>query len=357
MNENFNDEISLRQIAYKVKFICGYLLSKWKLLLLVGGIAGGLGFLNASSKKPVFTASISFVLEDEKAGGGGLSGALGLASQFGLDMGSGVGSMFGSSNLIELMKSRNLVEKTLLSPITLNNNIISFADFYIQFSGFRNKWNSIPRLKNISFLPNSDRAGFSLQQDSILGIIYNNLIVHNLTISQKDKKVSIINLNVVCTNEIFSKSFAESLVNEVSEFYIETKSKRSKISVSMLEKQTDSIRRELNSAMNGVAIANDNTYNLNPALNLKRVPSLRRQVDVQANTAILTELVKNLELARMTLRRETPLIQVIDRPILPLKKVKSSRLFQTTIWGVVGIVIVALLLLVALWWRNLMSKG
>jgi uncharacterized protein involved in exopolysaccharide biosynthesis len=48
-------------------------------------------------------------------------------------------------------------------------------------------------------------------------------------------------------------------------------------------------------------------------------------VDVQANTAILTELVKQTELAKVTLRKETPLIQVIDRPILPLKKEKFGK--------------------------------
>lgn len=88
----------------------------------------------------------------------------------------------------------------------------------------------------------------------------------------------------------------------------------------ILEHQTDSIRAELNSAITGVAVANDNTFMLNPSLNVRRAPSARRQVDVQANTAILTELVKQTELAKVTLRKETPLIQVIDRPILPLKK-------------------------------------
>jgi hypothetical protein len=34
----------------------------------------------------------------------------------------------------------------------------------------------------------------------------------------------------------------------------------------------------------GVAVANDNTFGLN--LNVKPAPSARRQVDVQANTAI-----------------------------------------------------------------------
>ena len=85
------------------------------------------------------------------------------------------------------------------------------------------------------------------------------------------------------------------------------------------------IRGELNGAITGVAVSNDNTFGLNPSLNVRRVPSARRQVDVQANTAILTELVKQTELAKVTLRRETPLIQVIDRPILPLKMEKFGK--------------------------------
>ncbi|NDP22409.1 MAG: lipopolysaccharide biosynthesis protein, partial [Paludibacter sp.] len=117
----------------------------------------------------------------------------------------------------------------------------------------------------------------------------------------------------------------EALVKKVSDFYIETKSKKSRENMDVLERQTDSIRRELNGAITGVAVANDNTFNLNPALNVRRAPSARRQVDVQANTAILTELVKQTELAKVTLRKEMPLIQVIDAPILPLKKEKFGK--------------------------------
>jgi uncharacterized protein involved in exopolysaccharide biosynthesis len=135
---------------------------------------------------------------------------------------------------------------------------------------------------------------------------------------------------------LFAKYFTEALVKEVSDFYIETKSKKSRENMDVLERQTDSIRRELNGAITGVAVANDNTFNLNPALNVRRVPSARRQVDVQANTAILTELVKQSELAKVTLRKETPLIQVIDSPILPLKKEKFGKAKGIALGGILA---------------------
>jgi hypothetical protein len=156
--------------------------------------------------------------------------------------------------------------------------------------------------------------------------LYDKLFENNiLSISQKDKKISIITVEVNATNEFFTKAFAENLVSNVSEFYIETKSKKAKNNVAILQRQADSIRNELNLAITGVAITSDNTFNLNPALNVNRIPSTKKQIDVQANTAILTQLVTNLEMAKVTLLRETPLIQLIDRPTLPLKKDKPSK--------------------------------
>ena len=70
-------------------------------------------------------------------------------------------------------------------------------------------------------------------------------------------------------------------------------------------------------------------------MNIKRIPSSKRQIDVQANTALLTQLVTNLELARVALRKETPLIQIIDQPILPLKKDKLSKLKSLVIGGLI----------------------
>jgi uncharacterized protein involved in exopolysaccharide biosynthesis len=153
-----------------------------------------------------------------------------------------------------------------------------------------------------------------------------------LTIAQRDKKISIITVEVNSNNELFSKVFSEQLVKNVSDFYVETKSKKARSNVAILQKQTDSIRNELNQAISGVAVSSDNTYNLNPALNVNRVPSTKKQVDVQANTAILTQLVTNLEMAKVTLMRETPLIQIIDRPTLPLKKDKPGK-FKSLILG------------------------
>ena len=324
IEQHTNDEISLKELLEKAKEWWRYLLSQWKIIVLAGIIGACLGLAYSFIKKPIYTATLSFALEDEK-GGGGLGGALGLASSFGIDLGGGGGSIFTGSNLTELFKSRAMVEQTLLSPVTVNGKTISLAEMYIQNQEWRKKWNEKPKFAAIQFLPDTKRKYFTRVHDSILGVMYQDLFNTGLSVGQKDKKISIITIDVNSTNELFSKYFTEALVKEVSDFYIDTKSKKSRENMLILERQTDSIRRELNGAITGVAVANDNTFGLNPAMNVRRAPSARRQVDVQANTAILTELVKQTELAKVTLRKETPLIQVIDQPILPLKKEKFGK--------------------------------
>ena len=327
-----NDEISLKELIQKIQEWIAYLKTQWKLIIGIAALGGIIGFVYASFQKPTYLATTTFVLEEDK-GGGGLGGAMGLASSFGFDLGGGGGGLFTSSNIIELMKSRLVVEKTLLNPVQIAGKEISLADYYIQINELKEGWVKKPNLTNINFPVNADRTKFSLEQDSILQTISAGLTKDNLVIAQKDKKVSIISLTVKSESELFSKLFCEQLLKETSDFYIETKSKKSRLNVDILQRQADSIRAELNGAITGVAAASDNVYNLNPAFNVKRTPSTRRQVDVQANTAILTQLVAQLELSKVSLRKETPLVQLIDRPILPLEKDKVGRLKSLVLGG------------------------
>jgi hypothetical protein len=340
-----NDEISLKELILKGKEWFNYLVSQWKIILLAGIVGAALGLTYSFIKKPVYTASLTFAVEDEKSGSG-LGGALGLASSFGLDLGVSGGGVFEGSNLIELFKSRSMVEQTLLSPVSVEGDTISLAEMYLQNQGWREDWEEDPDLKSIVFQPTVDRAGFTRAKDSILGVIYTGLSKDGLTVGQRDKKIAIITVDVHSTDELFAKNFTENLVENVSDFYKSTKSKKARDNMAILEKQTDSVRNELNKAITGVAVANDNTFGLNPALNVKRTPSARRQVDVQANTAILTELVKQGELAKVTVRKETPLIQIIDRPILPLRKDKFSSIKGVVFGGFIAVFLFLFFLIV-----------
>jgi len=328
-----NGEISLKDFIFRLVEWWKYFRSKIVIILLFGILGGGMGLVYAWISPSSYKAVVSFALEDDKPSGG-LSGALGLASSLGIDLGNSAGGAFSGANLIELMKSRRIVGQTLLEIYEVDgkkkilaNELLSFSKLGSRLAAKSNQY------IDFAFGDMEDPSNLSIRQDTVMKLLYDYLFQNNiLTIAQRDKKISIITVEVNSNNELFSKVFSEQLVKNVSDFYVETKSKKARSNVAILQKQTDSIRNELNQAISGVAVSSDNTYNLNPALNVNRVPSTRKQVDVQANTAILTQLVTNLEMAKVTLMRETPLIQLIDRPTLPLKKDKPGK-FKSLILG------------------------
>jgi hypothetical protein len=355
MSEHKQDiEFSIKEIIFKIKNLIYYLISKWKIIVIIVLIGAFLGLLYSLNQKPIYTAVLTFVLEDEKQGGASFGGTL--ANQFGLEIGGGnAGGMFSGANLNELFKSRRIVEQTLLTTTTnRDGKIISLAELFLINNKWRKNWENNTKMKNIHFSPKDKRENFTRIQDSILGEIFTVLSnKEKLQISQKNIKTGIISVETKSENELFAKIFTEALAQEVSDFYIETKSKKARINLSILQRQTDSIRMELYNSITGVAIANDNTFALNPALNIHRTTSTRREISVSANTAILNELVKETELAKVSVRKSTPLIQIIDRPIFPLEKQIFGKLKGILFGGIISTFLVIFLLVVIRFFKQL----
>lgn len=330
-----NDVVTLKELIFKIKKWLGFLKAKLKIILITSLLGGVIGLTIAWYDNPTYKATLTFAMEEDKGGSAGLSGALGLASSFGIDLGgAGGGGAFASSNLAALMKSHLIIEKVLLDTYNINGKTRTLADYYIQINDLRDKWSKKPSLQNIQFLPGADRTMFNRVQDSILSEFHKELTKkENLDIFQKDKKVTLVAIEVNSEDELFSKLFCEAVANETSEFYVQTKSKKARMNTSVLQKQADSVRAVLNSNITSVAREADNIYNLNPTLNVRSANSKKIQIDVSANTEVLKQLIVQLELSKITLRKETPLIQLIDKPILPLEKEKLSKL-KTLILGI-----------------------
>jgi hypothetical protein len=340
------DEISLKELIIYLKDWFKYLLSKWLLLVVAGIIGGAIGFAYSYFKKTVYTAELTFVLENSQSGGA-LGSYAGIAGQFGFDLGnSSGGGAFEGENLLALMKSRSMIEKALLTTVPLKGKRQTLAEFYIDMNGLREDWEKEKsELKDVRFLPDANPSKFSLEQNGLIGSFHGAIIENNLSVDKPDKQMSIISVKVKSQSDLFSKYFTEILVKEVSDFYIATKIKKASENFAILKHQTDSVRQAYNLAVTGVAITNDNNPNPNRGRQILQVPSERRQFDVQVNQAMLAQLVQNLEMARVSLRKETPLIQIIDRPVLPLPK-KVSNTFRGLIFGgIIGGFLAALILI------------
>jgi len=345
------EEISLRELLLKVGEWWRYLLSKWKVIVIAGMIGGVLGLVYSITRKPTYKASFSFVLDEQKAGGG-LSQMSGLASLVGINLGGMEGAgLFTSDNIMEFIKSKRIIKMTLLSKANFEGKEELLIDRYVNMYNLRNGWSENEDLVNFKFIP--DSSNYYLQ-DSLFSLYYKNIITKTLTINKPDKKLNIIQLDIESPNELFSKIFCERLIQNVTDFYVQTRTKRSTENLAILTKQVDSVRNELNNAISGVASAADANPNANAAFQRLRVSSQRRQVDVQANTAILSELVKQQEIAKLDLRNNKPLIQALDRPVLPLEKDRVGKAKGLVIGGVLVGFLTVLFLMIKRLFREIM---
>jgi len=338
------DEISLKKAIQKFGNSRRHIASKWKLLLVAAIIGGTFGFTYAIFKKPVYTAECTFVMEESDKGGDALGQYSSLASMVGIDVG-GSNSIFQADNITQLYNSRLMLEKTLLTPANFNGKNELLIDRYIELNKLRTAWKDNPQLKTINF--DIPQEKFSIQQDSVIGLIVDDITKNYLTVDKPNQKLSMISVDVKSKDPLFAKAFTENIVANVNTFYIQTKTKGSLQNMLLLQRQADSVHKILNSSIGNLAAASDANPNPDPSMQqVLRAPSQRRQVDVQASTAIYTEVVRNLEIARGALQRETPLIQVIDEPVLPLPVDRTGK-FKSLFTGAFIAVIVMVLVIIS----------
>lgn len=335
-DRSVDDKASLRELILSLSDWALYLYSKWKIILLSGILGGILGLCYALTQKPVYTSITSFVLEEGNKGGG-LRSYAGLASTFGIDLGGG-GGLFEGENILELYKSRNMITQTLLSEGVFNEKKQLLIERYIDSNKLREQWAGLPALKNIQFNP-ANIYNTSQQQvlhDSIMGQVVNNINQTYLNVAKKDKKLNIIYVTVVSPDELFSKAFNQTLVENVNNFYLRTKTKKNLENVSILQVKADSVRNIMTGAVNRSVVVADATPNQNPTRMAQRIaPIQNAKLNAEINQQVLGTLLQNLELAKISLLKETPLIQIVDDPILPLTVEKTGKIKSIVIGGVI----------------------
>lgn len=333
-------ELSIKDLISTIKKVIAFLLKRRYIIFCFGivGVIGGYSY--AHYQKPVYTAITTFVLEDDKGSAGGLGSIAGLASMAGVDLGAGGGGIFQGDNILELYKSRTMIQKTLLTEINHNGQKELLIDYYIDINKMREGWAKNPELKSLKFSNLSTASendlpiAVSRLRDSVLGNVVDQINKSYLKVAKLDKKLSIISAEVKSIDEFFAKTFNEQIVRNVNDFYVQTKTKKSLENVLIIQQKVDSVRTAMDGAIYSAATIADATPNINPTRLTQRVaPMQRSQFSAETNKLMLGELVKNLELSKMSLRKEAPLIQVIDSPTYPLKKERIGKLKAMILGG------------------------
>src|SRR5690606_34196696 len=214
------------------------------------------GLLYAVFKPTNYTATLNFVMDDQSSStGGGLGAAANIAAQLGINLGGlgNSGGLFEGDNIIEFLKSRSMIDKTLLTEVTVEGSSGLLVDRYVDYNNLRKKWASKEKLQNIQF---KDTVGVFIQ-DSLLSEFHKRILKKNLKITKPNKQLNIIAIEMETPDEAFSKAFVETLIENASDFYIQTRTRKAQENLAILTHQVDSVRNELNRAIGGVAAAVD----------------------------------------------------------------------------------------------------
>jgi hypothetical protein len=305
---------------------------KRKYVLLVFFISGSaVTYLYHNTKPPVYNAKLSFSLEQK----GGSLGIAGLASQLGLNIGGSSDGLSGN-NLLRVMKSRRVIEDVLSTKIYADGDSTAMLDRFID---------THPRLRekilNAGLYPLKSRANVN-EKDSVIGIIYEEIVNECLEIERLDKEQSLVIISCTAHDDIFSKNFVTVLASKSIDFYLEATSFGAKENVRKLELRVDSVEMELEDALRDLANRQDAQFFA--VENSSKILSVESQIRVSMLTTLYGELIKNLELSKVLTSRHEQVFTIIDFPHYPFL-VRIPVLRNTFLGGIASSILIAVMII------------
>ncbi len=337
-NDHIEESISISFIVDSIKDWISFIFSKRKIIIRGTIIIMILIISYNYIKSPVHYARTTFVLDNDTSSGsmGDLSS---LASLAGINASSFIeaSSLFQIDNIQELYRSSSMLKNTLLSSAKINDKEILIIERFAKAEKLINKWRKLGI--NLEDFKNKK---LSRLQDSLIKESIKLIKKEYLLVDKPSRKTTILEIGFIHKDELLAKSFNENLVSIVNKFYFDTKTLKTGANLEILKKQSDSVKNVLNESILVLAEKDQNIPYLNALDKISLIPYQKAMIDVQVNSAIYGEIVKQLELAKVTHRNNMPLIQIIDKPILPLENSRwklVKTFFLSFIIGVSSIIL------------------
>lgn len=295
--------------------------SRFKLLILIGGLAGALLlFIYARRVEPIYTSRATvFPLnapQDNSAATSALTSMLGLSEtpkSF---------SQEASINIVELAQSRNTREAVAMQRLKDHGN----------------KTIAVLLIDNYNKTKSSFQPAIKMPVDSAkLFAIGGNLLKPDF--NAKINKNGILEINYSSKDFSLVGPITYQFIDKISEFYKELKIRKAKLDYDFTLNKIDSLEKVLNifdrkaihMANTTLFVAPEKIQYQIPKENLvNEKDRVLRQRDASAN---------NREEALWRLQKVTPIIAILDNPDPPYDIKKPSSLIYALIGFIVGIIL------------------
>lgn len=290
----------------------------WKLILLCVILGGVLGWVyDKYNYKPTrYMGFLTFNLETGQ-GQNDMGGISDLASAFGLGGGAqaGAGGLFFGENFILLVKSRTMLEKALMKEVTIKGKKYILANYYIEKSGIlADEWKGNEKLQKLRFTQ-KPRNQFSTQESVAMMAVVKK-IDEETSFSKQSPKSTFTTLKCNTEDELLSKVWLETLIATISDYYTTVSTKKTQEVLKVAKRRVDSLASALSG--NDSRLARFADQNQQVVAQQARVAENRLTRNTSLLASMYFEAVRSLESIRMSLVKETPLLTIIDEPVLPL---------------------------------------
>lgn len=329
------EEISLKEMIEKIlEFWLELWNKKWWIIISAIPCMIYFGY-TARQTVITYNAKLTYTLNEGNSGGGALSGILG---SFGL----GKGGKVNLDKIVELSKSRNIIQKVLFSTIALDtlqgkkdfiaNHLISLYQLDKEWTNKHQDWTGF-RFK-------SDQIdGFTKEEFAALKMLHK-LFVGGTGIKSPifsngfNEDTGILTISANTVDEEFSIVISNKIYEELKKYYEFNTVKSGRKTFEFVESKKDSILSELKSKKLQLASFNDRYRKLvDPSM---LVEKSMIETEIQKLTLAYGEASKNYEIANYSLESSTPDITIIDEPLPPLEPVGSSLFWALIKGGLLG---------------------
>jgi len=291
--------------------------------------------------------------EDDEGPLGGFANILG---SFGF---GGMGS--SESNLdkiLELSRTRAITKKALFEHETLNEETDYLSNHIISSLENQDKW-----YKNGFFSFGADDGlsleNFRFKHDSFpsFTILENKALkkLHDyLTGREKYAGIFASDYSELSGIMKFSVTTDNPNFDNLSNYYQEKTAGKQKKDYEVIQTKYDSITNLLSSVQYSLAQFGDRNRNLFRKQDLMREKQLKGEEYKLA--AMIVEAEKQIQIASLTLENKSEYIQLIDKPLLPLKPVNKGSLYYFLLGGLIGGLFSVIYVFLRKMYREIMSS-
>lgn len=319
-----SDEATLRELILNIKEYGIEILKGWKIIALIAMVITMYMLYQAHNTPILYSATYSFMLEEEQKGGiGGLSSLLG----------GGGGGDFNLNKVSSLVRSRNIIQRVLFKKGECDGKTDYFANHLIHDLNLHESWKENDNLRDFVF-KHGDYESFNRIENSVLKSIYGRISIgknEGLLTTKKDDNSGITTMNFKAKSEDLAIRFITTIYEELSRFYTENATEKQQKTLDLTTAKTDSLKTLLDASELNVLRLLDRNRNI--SLRQYEADRISLERKVQFLTLAYGEALKNQELARFTLDSETPYFQTLDKPIPPISATAKNYLSK----GILGI--------------------